>query len=194
MASVGQEKAAGTGLAADGDPESVPLLCRGRTPAAEETVRREAAGWQAAQHSRGQAAETGGGAEQMRRAALWKFPRECEEAQSAQTQGAGLGPELALLLARTWYRATLELEQRRPHFRAGGYALVGQHGQAFQLERAGTRLRPRRSPGPLAQRLPAPARSQCEKSVSSVQGGGNCPFWSGKRGATAILAPEGCFS
>ena len=98
----------------------------------------------------------------MRWAALWELPRDCEEAQSAQTPCAGLGPELALLLARTWYRATLELEQRRPHFRAGRHAFEGQHGQAFQLERAGTRLRPRRSPGPLAQRLPTPARSPWE--------------------------------
>ena len=98
----------------------------------------------------------------MRRAALWELPRECKEAQSAQTPGAGLGPELALLLARTGYRATLELEQRRPHFRAGGHARGGRHEQPFHLECAGTRLRPRRSPGPLAQRLHIPARSPWE--------------------------------
>ena len=46
----------------------------------------------------------------MRRAALWKFPRECEEAQSAQTQGAGLGPMLAVFLARAGHRAKLEVE------------------------------------------------------------------------------------
>ena len=95
----------------------------------------------------------------MRRAALWKFPRKGEEAQSAQAQGAGLGPELALLLARTGYRATLELGQRCTPLRAGRHAFEGQHGQAFQLERAGTRLRTRRRPGSLARRPPTPARS-----------------------------------